>query len=123
DDVGLNSATQYFYVVTAVKDGVQSLASNEASAITSAAAGEPTRINAGGGEHVAQSGAVYRADAFFTGGQTHQISQTIQGTAEQNLYPNERWGNWTYAIPVANGRYDVRLHFAELYYGVGSVPG
>ena len=38
------------------------------------------------------------------------------------LYQNERWGDFTYAIPVANGTYDLRLHFAELYFG-SSVPG
>jgi hypothetical protein len=41
----------------------------------------------------------------------------IAGTTEDALYQDERWGQFTYAIPVANGTYDVRFHFVELYYG------
>ena len=49
-------------------------------------------------------------------------SHAITGTSDQALYQNERWGNFSYAIPVNNGTYDVKLHFVELYYGT-SVPG
>src|SRR5207247_8645086 len=38
------------------------------------------------------------------------------------LYQNERYGTFSYSIPVENGRYDVRLHFIELYYG-RAAPG
>jgi malectin (di-glucose binding ER protein) len=37
---------------------------------------------------------------------------------DEALYQDERWGQFSYSIPVANGRYDDRLHFVELYYGV-----
>jgi hypothetical protein len=33
------------------------------------------------------------------------------------LYQDERWGQIGYSIPVANGTYDVRVHFVELYFG------
>jgi hypothetical protein len=123
-DVGLSSATTYYYVVTAVVAGTQSLASNEASATTSAGADEPTRINAGGGEYTTSTGATYRADSFFSGGSVYSVpgSTTIAGTSDPALYRDERYGAFQYAIPVANGSYDVRLHFAELYYGT-AVPG
>ena len=122
-DIGLNSATAYYYVVTAVSGGVQSLASNESSATTTAAAGQPTRINTGGADFTAVSGAFFRADTFFTGGSTFSDpTRAITGTSDPALYRNERWGNFTYAVPVAAGTYDVRLHFVELYYGT-AVPG
>ena len=122
-DIGLNSATIYYYVVTAVSGGVQSLASNESSATTTAAAGQATRLNTGGADFTSVSGAFFRADAFFTGGSTFaDPARTITGTSDPALYRNERWGNFTYAIPVAAGTYDVRLHFVELYYGT-AVPG
>ncbi len=68
------------------------------------------------------SGATYKADVNFTGGSTNASSPSISGTADPALYQDERWGNFSYAIPVANGTYDVRFHFVELYYGT-VVPG
>jgi N,N-dimethylformamidase beta subunit-like, C-terminal/Domain of unknown function (DUF4082)/Malectin domain/Bacterial Ig-like domain len=115
-DIGLASATDYYYVVTAVVGGVQSLASTEVHSTTAAVAGQATRINAGGPAYTSSTGATYRADAFFTGGSLNSTSSSISGTNDPTLYQTERWGQFTYAIPVANGIYDVRLHFAELYY-------
>src|SRR5207302_6750538 len=40
----------------------------------------------------------------------------IAGTSDPALYQNERWRNFSYAIPIANGTYDVKLHFVELFY-------
>src|SRR5581483_1483149 len=64
-DTGLASATTYYYVVTAIVGGVQSLASNEAGATTAAVAGQATRINSGGPDYASSTGALYRADTFF----------------------------------------------------------
>jgi hypothetical protein len=123
-DIGLNTATTYYYVVTAVSSGVQSLASPEASAQTAATAGQATRVNPGGGTYTALSGATFRADTFFTGGSIFQDgTRTISGTSDQPLYQNERWGQFSYSIPVANGTYDVRFHFVELFYGGAVHPG
>jgi hypothetical protein len=122
-DIGLAAATQYYYVVTAVAGGVQSLASNEAPVTTAAAAGQPTRINAGGGAYTSLAGATFRADALFAGGSTFSApTRAIAGTSDPALYRDERWGQFTYSIPVANGTYDVRFHFVELYYGTAQ-PG
>ncbi len=115
-DTGLASATTYYYVVTAVVAGVQSVASTEAQALTAALAGQPTRINAGGPDYTSSTGATYRADAFFTGGSVNSTAKTITGTNDPALYQDERWGQFSYSIPVANGVYDVRFHFAELFY-------
>jgi len=116
-DTGLASATNYYYVVTAVVAGVQSLASSEVLTTTATVAGQPIRINAGGPAYTATTGAVYSADNFFTGGQTNTSTHAITGTSDPALYQDERWGQFEYDVPVANGVYDVRLHFAELYYG------
>ncbi len=117
-DTGLASATTYYYVVTAVVGGVQSLASPEAQAQTATVAGQPTRINAGGDEYISSSGASYRADTFFTGGSVNSTTNNITGTPDPTLYQDERWGQFRYDIPVANGVYDVRFHFAELFYSL-----
>jgi hypothetical protein len=75
-----------------------------------------TRINAGDGAVASAAGPVFQGDAFFAGGSIHGTSDAIDGTSDPKLYQDERWGRFSYAIPVASGVYDVRLHFAELYY-------
>jgi fibronectin type 3 domain-containing protein len=124
-DTGLSSNTKYYYVVTSVAAGTQSLASNEASATTAASAGQPTRVNSGGPSYTSSTGQIFAADNFFAGGTVYQVSSgtTISGTNDPALYRNERWGNFNYAIPVAAGTYDVRLHFVELYYGTAAPGG
>jgi hypothetical protein len=75
------------------------------------------RINVGGPSYTAASGVRFAADAFSAGGLVAATTRAISGTPDVPLYQNERWGQFTYAIPVANGTYDVRLHFVEAYYG------
>jgi hypothetical protein len=82
-----------------------------------------TRINAGGPAYTAVDGRVFGADGSFTGGGTYSTGATIAGTADPALYKDERWGQFSYAIPVANGTYDVTLHFVEMYYTAGSCVG
>ncbi|MBA3683663.1 MAG: hypothetical protein H0W72_00220 [Planctomycetes bacterium] len=78
-------------------------------------------INAGGGAWTAPDGTVYSADQYVTGGSTYAISATaIANTDGDALYHSERFGACTYAIPVANGSYSLRLQFAELYW---TAPG
>jgi hypothetical protein len=43
-------------------------------------------------------------------------SRFISGTTQQSLYSVERWGNFSYKIPVKNGNYSVKFYFAELYF-------
>jgi RHS repeat-associated protein len=41
----------------------------------------------------------------------------IAGTEDDDLYADSRWGrSFAYALPVSDGPYKVRLHFAELYH-------
>jgi hypothetical protein len=118
-DIGLSSATTYYYVVVSTKGGVQSLASAEASTTTAAGAGQPTRIDVGATtSYTSSAGQVFGADTFVTGGTIRSVTTPIAGTNDQKLYQSERWNLFSYAIPVANGTYDVRFHFAETYFGV-----
>lgn len=88
---------------------------------------EEIRINAGGGE-VTLNGATFSADQYNQGGQEYINSTPIEGTADDPLYQTERYadatndnvgtGGFGYEIPVGTaGEYDIRLHFAEIYYG------
>jgi hypothetical protein len=51
-------------------------------------------------------------DNYFEGGQQASYTTAVSGTDDQELYDSERWGNFSYSIPVAPGRYTVTLHFA-----------
>jgi hypothetical protein len=74
------------------------------------------RINAGGPAFVDSSANVWAADGHFTGGTVYTKAVAIAGTVEDTLYQTERYGNFSYSLPVPNGSYSVELHFAELYW-------
>lgn len=84
----------------------------------------PVRIRAGWTSSWQDSGGQpWRADSYFLGGNAlvrttnpaHQNSKSIP--PEVGLYASERWGHFSYAIPVAEGRYRVSLKFSEGHYG------
>lgn len=50
-------------------------------------------------------------DSYFEGGQLSTYAMPVSGTDDPELYDSERWGNFTYAIPVAPGKYAVTLLF------------
>ncbi|MCC5835776.1 MAG: choice-of-anchor D domain-containing protein [Opitutales bacterium] len=82
---------------------------------------DPIRINVGGPQYTDSEGKTWMADSFFVGGSAHNAGPiTIAASADPSLYRTERWGNntFSYQIPVAPGEYDVKLHLAEIYYGV-----
>src|SRR5207237_8885254 len=50
-------------------------------------------------------------------GSTDATTSTSTGASDPALYQDERWGQFTYNLPVTNGTYTVTLDFVELYYG------
>jgi len=51
-------------------------------------------------------------DSYFQGGQLAAYAAPVSGTDDPELYETERWGNFSYAIPVTPGKYSVTLYFA-----------
>jgi hypothetical protein len=51
-------------------------------------------------------------DNYFEGGELATYTTPVTGTDDPELYETERWGNFSYAIPVAPGKYAATLHFA-----------
>ncbi|MBU2945676.1 malectin domain-containing carbohydrate-binding protein [Zobellia uliginosa] len=83
---------------------------------------EELRINAGGNEVVFE-GNTFIADAYFNGGYTYSKAIDIEGTTNDAIYQSERYGpnsgGYGYDIPVGvSGEYDIRLHFAEIFFSV-----
>ena len=56
-------------------------------------------------------------DIFFEGGQLASYATPVKGTDDPELYETERWGNFSYAIPVTPGKYSVTLYFAARHDG------
>lgn len=83
------------------------------------------RVNVGGPRYVDPGGNVWSADVFFTveGSSVLTSASDIGGTELGPLYRDARFDRRPgkqvkYAFPVAEGTYEVRLHFAEVNYPV-----
>ena len=50
---------------------------------------------------------------YFKGGQLRNDETVASGVEDAELYASERWGNFSYAIPVTPGKYAVTLYFIE----------
>lgn len=83
---------------------------------------QPVRIVAQERSYTDEAGHLWSPDRYFFGGRMITNSQTVEGTTDAGLYSAERYGHFDYAIPVAEGRYGVKLCFAETYFG-GKNPG
>jgi hypothetical protein len=82
----------------------------------------PLRIRAGWTNGWQDSGGQqWQADSYFLGG--NALVRATNPALESNsipdmaLYASERWGHFTYALPVAEGRYRLTLRFCEGHYG------
>jgi hypothetical protein len=64
-----------------------------------------------------RTGTYWQPDNYFLNGRTISRYGLITGPDDPRLYERERYGNFSYAIPVAPGRYTAKLHFAESYWG------
>lgn len=72
-------------------------------------------INAGSTTKTTFEGVEYQVDKFSRGGTTNSTSDPISGTAEGTLFQTERYGSYSYQIPVTEASYTVELHFVEMY--------
>ena len=60
---------------------------------------------------------VWFPEDYWVGGQPGIHAGSIEGTEDPGLHSRERYGNFSYAIPVDEGEYTITLHFAETYWG------
>jgi Malectin domain len=76
----------------------------------------PIRIVAQRNNVVDAEGALWQADQCAVGG-TQVDRATFANEPARMLFRGERYGNFAYHIPVAAGKYRLRLYFAETYFG------
>ena len=72
----------------------------------------PVRILARETPYYSNDSHWWSPDDYFEGGQLAAYSTPVKGTDDPELYETERWGNFSYAIPVSTGKYAVTLFFA-----------
>jgi len=78
------------------------------------------RIKAGASSAFTDAGGnVWAADQGFNGGDTIERPDiTITNTADPGIYRSEHFGMDSFSCPLANGKYLVKLHFAETFEGI-----
>ncbi len=78
----------------------------------------PIRILAGLRTYYDRKDQFWGPDRYFDGGFAENLLANATGTPDPELYARQRYGNFSYHIPVAPGRYSVTLRFAESNFGV-----
>jgi len=81
------------------------------------------RIVAQDTSYTDHEGRLWSPDSYFSGGRLTHHKGPDTGTSDPDLYSGERYGNFSYALPVAPGKYRVTLRFAETYFGPGNPGG
>jgi len=134
DAAGANTAdVKVFKDVEPAADGLLHLAfvSKKAFAFLNAievAPGErgrlrPIRMLARDSGYTDSQGRVWTAESYAAGGRIVTRQQEVALTPDPGIYQSERFGNFSYAIPVAPGSYTAILHFAESWHGPGRPDG
>ena len=119
-------AGSYVFNLTVTDDKGATGTDNVNVTVSSApVSGSAVRINCGGTAFTTTDGRTFAADKYFstnTSTYTNNNITDILGTSHDALYktersPNVALGSFSYNIPVANGNYNVVLHFAEIWFG------
>src|SRR6266545_3322073 len=85
-----------------------------------ASEGDEIRILAGSNiaRYQDHAGKIWSGDRYFTGGTPDRSEkQFIYRTLDSEIYRVSRQGDFTYDIPLKPGVYELRLHFAETFFG------
>jgi len=78
----------------------------------------PLRISASAISYVDSTGVSWLSDRYFGGGTQLQRALAAVGTDRPRLYQWERYGRFSYYLPVVGGQsYSIRLYFSEGYFG------
>lgn len=96
-------------------------ATASASAPQAASTAKIIRVDAGSDtNYVDAQGNVWLADQGFADGETITRDEGLSITNAQNpdLYRTEHYDMTSFSEPVPNGKYTVKLHFAETYDGI-----
>ncbi len=66
-------------------------------------------------------GQFWQPDNYFLNGRLSSVMHPLAGSPDPDLFSEERYGHFSYAIPTIPGdQYTVILHFVEFYFGSGT---
>ena len=116
DDVKIGNENSS-YAAVAPQSGSTTTSSTTPTTTTTSTSTNQTvfAVNAGGSAFTAANGITYQADKSYSGGSTFKTTSSISNTSDDALYQSERYGNFSYNVPVANGTYEVTYRLAEIY--------
>ncbi|HEV2417605.1 MAG TPA: malectin domain-containing carbohydrate-binding protein [Terriglobia bacterium] len=69
------------------------------------------------------AGNFWSPDRYFKGGRLAVRKIPVSNTPDPGLFSGERYGSFSYAIPVAEGKYKLTLKFAETFFGPNNAGG
>ncbi len=111
--------TAWYFVSAVHKRGAALASKTEAPAIVSPAS-PPIRILCGysGAAHIGLLGNRWTEDQYYIGGRPEPSTQRFTGrTNDPFLFRRIRTGEFSYAIPLKPGTYELHLFFVEATYG------
>jgi Malectin domain len=83
----------------------------------------PVRIVAKQSPYTDRDYQIWAADRYVTGGNLAMRTDPVGGDLDPNLFSGERYGTFTYKVPVPSGRYRLTLFFAETWFGRNTMGG
>lgn len=130
-DAGANTADiRVFRDITPAKDGFLHLDFNGSLGLPMINAIEilpefehrlrPIRMVAQNNFFVDKAGNLWMPDNYFSSGRLASDNVVVEGTSDPELFAGERYGNFTYVLPVDDGKYKITLYFSEKYWGVSA---
>ncbi|MBV8630610.1 MAG: hypothetical protein JOZ83_06770 [Silvibacterium sp.] len=84
---------------------------------------QPVRISTHNADLIDENGVRWSGDKYFVLGSTITYASPENVSRIPPLYAAERYGNFSYAIPVPAGSYTLRLHFMESFFGPSAPSG
>jgi len=133
-DLSLSGMVEGSYVFRLTTKDPQNASDSDDVKVTvvmASTSGANIRIRCGSTTALTYNGQTFAGDKYFSSGTstyTNNNISDIKNTDFDALYKVERsagvnLGSFAYNIPVINGTYDVRLHFAEIFFGAtGAKP-
>ena len=71
-----------------------------------------------------ENGEIWLGDRYFQNGDAESVTPKIFSfTTVPSIYLRRRRGTFSYAIPLPNGVYELRLHFADAFFGQDAPEG
>jgi len=78
---------------------------------------KPIRLSAHKLDFVDTDGTKWSGDTYYLGGRDASNTNSDVPSNVPELYAAERYGNFSYSIPVPPGNYTLKLHFMESFFG------